>query len=156
MMEFYVGKEGIQPTRKFGDAGFDFYVPNDFPKNFILHPGRDVLINTHIRSQFPENRALLACNKSGIATKLKLQVGACLVDSSYQGEIHIHVYNWGDQTVEIKPGMKLVQFVPIKVEPRDPLYVLEEHSSVDDFYGLKTARGEGGFGSTGITADGKA
>lgn len=149
MIEFFVGKGGIEPQRKFGDAGFDFFVPENFI-TVMLEPGKDILINTHIRSKFPENRALIAFNKSGIATRHNLQVGACVVDSSYQGEIHIHVYNWGPNTIPIVPGMKLTQFVPIKIEPKDCMVVHEEHSSVDDFYGKKTERGEGGFGSTGI------
>ena len=64
-VEFYVGKGGIAPTRKTGDAGFDFYVPEDHP-TVLLAPGKDILINTHIRSKLAENIALVAFNKSGI------------------------------------------------------------------------------------------
>ena len=148
MIEFYVGEHGIAPTKVFGDAGFDFYVPSDFISCWII-PGDDILINTKIRSKFPENRALIAFNKSGVATKKQLQVGACVVDSSYQGEIHIHLYNWGTKSICIESCDKLVQFVPIKIEPREAKFTDGTYTSVENFYGTVSDRGEGGFGSTG-------
>lgn len=147
-VEFYVGKGGIAPTRKTGDAGFDFYVPEDHP-TVLLAPGKDILINTHIRSKLAENIALVAFNKSGIATKKKLQVGACVVDRSYQGEIHIHVFNWGSENILIGPGDKLVQFVPIGIDEDEPTIYYEGQTSLEEFYPTSTERGEGGFGSTG-------
>jgi dUTP pyrophosphatase len=90
---------------------------------------------------------LVAFNKSGVATKRNLTVGACVVDEDYQGEIHIHLTNVGTETQEIKAGEKIVQFLlmPIVYEG------LEEVLSEDELWeGKVTERGEGGFGSTGV------
>lgn len=150
-VQFYVGKGGIAPTRKLGDAGFDFYVPEDQP-SFLLTPGEGQLINTHIRSKLLENIALVAFNKSGVATKKHLQVGACVVDRSYQGEIHIHVFNWGTENVLIEAGDKLVQFVPLVINEEEPVIFHEEDTSLEEFFPETTERGTGGFGSTGDKA----
>ena len=85
-------------------------------------------------------------NKSGIATKYQLQVGACVVDEDYQGEIHLHVINVGKEIVILEPGMKLIQrlVVPIVYEGVE---VLE---SEDELFPQSTERGTGGFGSTGV------
>lgn len=150
-VEFLIGKGGIAPTRKLGDAGFDFYVPDDY-ETILLAPGKDVLINTKVRSKLTENLALIAFNKSGVATKKHLQVGACVVDRSYQGQIHIHVYNWGETPILIEPGDKLVQFVPVGISEEAPIIYSEENTSPDYFYDGPSERGEGGFGSTGSKA----
>ena len=84
-------------------AGLDFYVPDDF-KATKVWPGKAVLIPAGIKAQVPEGYALIAFNKSGIATKEGLVVGACVVDEDYEGEIHIHMINVGDKVVDIIPG----------------------------------------------------
>lgn len=150
-IEFYVGKGGIAPTRKLGDAGFDFYIPEDHP-TVVLAPGKDILINTHIRSKLAENLALVAFNKSGVATKKHLQVGACVVDRSYQGEIHIHVFNWGEEYILLEPKDKLVQFVPMRIDEEEPLIYYERETSLEEFYPTSSERGASGFGSTGDKA----
>lgn len=150
-IEFYVGKGGIAPTRKLGDAGFDFYIPEDHP-TIVLAPGKDILINTHIRSKLAENLALVAFNKSGVATKKHLQVGACVVDRSYQGEIHIHVFNWGEGNIVLEPKDKLVQFVPMGIDEDEPAIFYEGETSLEEFFPTSTERGPRGFGSTGDKA----
>lgn len=149
MIEFYLGVGAIPPKRKSGDAGFDFFVPANYSRPFYLSPGEDILINTRVRSKFPKNIALIAFNKSGVATKKKLSVGACVVDSSYQGEIHIHLFNLGKDTIYIQPGDKLVQFVPIKIDCEESINWVGTELSLEEFYGEKSERGSGGFGSTG-------
>ena len=51
-----------------GSAGIDFFVPNDFESVF-LEPGESVLIPSGIRARLPLHTALIAFNKSGVATK---------------------------------------------------------------------------------------
>lgn len=131
-----------------GSAGIDFFVPEDFIEQRI-GPGEDVLIPSGIKARVPDGLMLKAENKSGIATKKRLQVGACVVDSDYQGEIHIHVYNTKkDGAVEIAPGMKLVQFILQRVEHAD----LEECFTLEEVFPTESERGEGGFGSTNATS----
>ena len=89
--------------------------------------------------------ALIMFNKSGIATKHQLQVGACVVDEDYQGEIHLHVMNVGKDAVILKPGMKLVQGLVMPV-----FYTgVEVLESEAELFPQSTERGVGGFGSTG-------
>jgi dUTP pyrophosphatase len=86
---------------------------------------------------------MVAFNKSGVATKNGLIVGACVVDEDYEGEVHLHVINVTDGEVAINPGMKLTQFVllPVNYSTPEEVYQLESRN---------TERGSGGFGSTGI------
>lgn len=133
------------PTRGTSlSAGLDFYIPEDF-KTKQIWPGESINIPSGIRTRIPQGYALIMFNKSGIATKHQLQVGACVVDADYQGEIHLHVMNVGKEVVILKPGMKLVQGLVMPV-----LYVgVEVLESEDELFPQSTERGVGGFGSTG-------
>lgn len=140
------------PTRGTeGSAGIDFYVPEKVDENapgngnyYDLRPGQHVNIPSGIKAKVPENYALVAFNKSGRAIQ-GLQVGACVVDSDYQGEIHLHVRNAGQNHVIIRPGDKLVQFLLLPVSHEGVEVVKTE----EELYSKKTVRGESGFGSTG-------
>jgi len=127
------------------DAGIDLFIPNDYPLTPI-RPGESVLIPAGIKVNVPENHALILFNKSGIATKKGLVVGACVIDEPYQGEVHINLFNIGSKTQTIIGGDKITQAICIPVN-----YVnIEEVTSVDELYdGKITSRGDGGFGSTG-------
>lgn len=129
-----------------GSAGIDFYVPFDYPQNLCsISPGERFFIPSGIKANVPEGFALIAMNKSGIALKKGLLVGACVVDSDYQGEIHLHLVNTGTKTVAIEPGDKLTQFLLIPVN-HCSVEVVDESS----LFEAETTRGSGGFGSTGV------
>ena len=134
------------PTRGTkGSAGIDFFVPDDYPESLSrIEPGDRFFIPSGIKANVPAGHALIAFNKSGVALKKGLMVGACVVDSDYQGEIHLHLVNTSDQTVKIEPGEKLVQFLLMPVYHCDVDVVKEE-----DLFPEDTQRGSGGFGSTG-------
>ena len=124
-------------------AGIDFYVPND-ADNFDIPPGGSVFIPSGIKADVPEGHALIAFNKSGVALKKNMAVGACVVDEDYQGEIHLHLYNFGNEQTTISPGEKVVQMVLVPV-----FYDVVEVVPEDDLFKTSTERGSGGFGSTG-------
>lgn len=126
------------------DAGIDFFVPND---SMIYHvmPQSSIKIPSGIKVDVPENHALIAFNKSGVATKKDLQVGACVVDRGYQGEIHIHLTNVGEYTSVVQAGDKIVQFVLLRLG--DPAVDVVDES---ELYPEESTRGDGGFGSTGV------
>jgi dUTP pyrophosphatase len=126
-----------------GSAGIDFFVPNDLG-SFTVYPGDSILIPSGIKVELPDETALIAFNKSGVCTKQSLQVGACVVDSDYRGEIHLHVFNYSNEIQFVEAGQKLVQFVLLPYH-QATLISLHEY---DDF--STTERGEGGFGSTGL------
>ena len=136
-------REVKTPTRGTNQsAGIDFFVPFGFHEN--LEPGKSCLIPSGIKANVPENHALIAFNKSGVAVKKNLHVGACVVDEDYQGEIHINLTNVGDETTSIESGEKIIQFVLVPVSYEEVEVVNEE-----DLFESVTERGSGGFGSTG-------
>lgn len=127
-------------------AGLDFFVPNDFPGIHCLLPGDDINIPSGIHVQVPHGYMLAAFNKSGIAVKKGLQVGATVVDEDYQGEVHLHVRNISGEVQTIEPGEKILQMVLIPVSYEG----VELVDSLESLYGGETSeRGSGGFGSTG-------
>lgn len=141
-------KDVKTPTRGTkGSAGIDFFVPEIDEPIFVPENG-SALIPSGIKAIIPKGHALIAFNKSGVATKKGLIVGACAVDEDYQGEIHIHVINATKGPVFINPGEKLVQFLLIPIS-----YCEITDVNTSEFNEVISAnvteRGEGGFGSTG-------
>ena len=154
------------------DAGIDFYVP-EFTEEFlkdlreknpdiailensiVLRPGERVLIPSGIHCQMASpHRALIAANKSGVATKFGLIFGAQVVDFEYQGEIHLSIINTnkgithsGKEIIQITPGMKILQFLEMPIFNSE--LEIADNLSVKDFYdNIETTRAAGGFGST--------
>jgi len=123
-------------------AGIDFYVPEDY--NVTLAQGESCLIPSGIKANVPKGFSLIAFNKSGVAVKKSLHVGACVVDEDYQGEIHLNLINVGPNLVSLNAGEKILQFILVPV-----FYDDIEEVSVDDLFEEETERGSGGFGSTG-------
>jgi len=85
-------------------------------------------------------------NKSGVAHKLGLIVGSCVVDSSYEGEVHISLINTTKNKVTITAGQKIVQGVILIHVQTMPT----EFNTIEALYkDSKSTRGAGGFGSSG-------
>ena len=82
-------------------------------------------------------------NKSGIASKRGLLVGACVVDRGYTGEIFVNLHNVTHRNQTIHSGDKIAQAVFVKIETSIDLLESE------DIYDKATSRGEGALGSTG-------
>ena len=125
------------------DAGIDFFVPNDF-EEVILKPGEDVLIDSGIKVIVPECFALIFKEKSGIAVKRKLTIGAAVVDSDYRGVVHFHLFNNGTTDQKISAGDKIVQGIVFPIS-----LCQTELISNNEYDKFTTDRGEGGFGSSG-------
>tara|TARA_R110002126_G_scaffold1823_1_gene10868 strand:+ start:356 stop:787 length:432 start_codon:yes stop_codon:yes gene_type:complete len=124
-------------------AGIDFYIPTGFDQKIL--PGESIMIPSGIKVDIPNGTMLQVCNKSGIASKKGLLVGACIVDSDYQGEMHLNLWNVSNKSVTLASGTKLVQMILVPIL----LPELEEVLEGDLFVG-ETERGTGGFGSTGV------
>jgi len=87
-------------------------------------------------------------NRSSVAAKRDLVVGAHVVDSGYDGEVFIDMHNVGNMTEIIEPGTKIAQVVLIPVVP----FRAVETKSGDlyNWYPITISkRGEGALGSTG-------
>ena len=140
------GREGKIPVRAHEtDAGMDFFAPLDMERTEVK-PQHDIKIHTGIRVAIPRGWAMLGVNKSGVATKKRLTLGAKLIDADYRGELIIHLVNIGSESTWIEPGEKIAQFVLLEVGTHMILEFSEE-----DYMRIyaNTERGEGGFGSTG-------
>ena len=95
-------------------------------------------------------------NKSGVATKKGLDVGACEIDPNYQGEIHLSLTNASPDDVRIYEDDKITQLVP-RVYVTDEAHIFTD-IAVDPEEGIPEEtfwegfeynnRGTGGFGST--------
>jgi len=132
-------KDAVIPTRAHDDdAGMDVYSVNDI----TIEPRSDILVGLGLACEFPSNYVLMNCNKSGRATKLKLDKGAEVIDSGYRGQIHVHLFNHSDNTVFISKGEKIAQLILFPIWNGQP----EEVEELSD----NTSRGTGGFGSTGV------
>lgn len=122
-------------------AGADLYACTDGETVTFL-PGETKLIHTGIALEIPEGYAGLIYARSGIATKRGLapanKVG--VIDSDYRGEIMVSLFNQSDKPQEIADGERIAQLV---ITP----FLAVEFTETDTL--SDTARGEGGFGSTG-------
>lgn len=107
-----------------------------------LAPGQTAMIPTGIAVELPEGWAGLVYARSGLASKKDLapanKVG--VVDSDYRGEIMVALHNHGGEIRRVEPGDRIAQLV---LAPA-PQAVFEKTDSLSG-----TARGSGGFGSTG-------
>jgi dUTP pyrophosphatase len=128
--------------------GFDTHKAEPY---FLLFPQQRVMIPSGVKSRMgAPGRALIAGNKSGVATKHGLVFGAQVVDYTYKGEIHLSVINTSDKPVRIYQNMKLLQFMETPVFNSEIVTTPFSYKVDEDvfFMGLENDRGEGGFGST--------
>lgn len=140
------------PTRAHRtDAGMDlYYCPNGNKKlyneeeNFYIPPKESRLLSTGLKVEVPYGHMLEIKNKSGIAYKRQLLVGACIIDPGYDGEVYINLHNIGHETQIIRAGDKIAQAVLIPI-----IHCEIEEVKTDEFLNYYSERGTGGFGSTG-------
>jgi len=138
-----VSKEAKAPVRAHAtDAGMDFFYCGDAQIRIDL--GGSALIPTGIRMEVPSGYMLEMKNKSGIASRRSLHVGACVVDRGYTGEIFVNLHNVGLETQCIESGEKVAQGVFVRIA--DYVELLESDSLYADDL---TSRGDGALGSTG-------
>ena len=143
-LSFIKTKDVKSPVRGHpSDAGIDFFIPEDF-ETLSLYPGQDILIDSGIKVIVPRDYALIFKEKSGVAVKKKLTLGASVIDSDYRGVVHFHLFNNGTTVQTISAGEKIVQGIVFPISLCEPKEITEENYNLNC-----TQRGEGGFGSTG-------
>lgn len=121
------------------DCGYDFYVPNNI-NDITLKPGQQTKIPSGLKFNIPEHFGLFFFDRSSVSTKLGLKILAPVVDPSYTGEVHICLFNYTNQDVIIKSGMKITQAVLLP-------YIKPKIKFVEKF-DKESKRGDKGFGST--------
>jgi len=125
-----------------GAAGMDLRaaVPEDRP--ILLLPGKRALVPTGFIVEIPVGFEAQVRPRSGLALKHGI---TCLntpgtIDSDYRGEVMVLLVNHGEDDFEISRGMRIAQMI---VAPVTQIAIKERSLSSE------TARGAGGFGSTG-------
>ena len=147
IIQFYKTDESVMtPVRSNpSDAGLDVFAFLD--KDIVLSPLDSCLIPTGLKFGLPHGYMLQVMNRSSVAFKRSLIVGAHVIDSGYDGEVFINIHNVGQTPQTIVNGQKIAQLVMIPVvsfraseTKEDNLY--NENITISD-------RGDGALGSTG-------
>jgi dUTP pyrophosphatase len=120
-------------------AGYD--VASAEP-DFVLSPGERRAVGTGLSFEIPEGYEMQVRPRSGLALKhgITLPNAPGTIDADYRGELRIILQNGGQEPVPIRRGDRIAQLVFARHEAP----VLVESESISE-----TARGTGGFGSTG-------
>ena len=124
-----------------GSAGLDLHACIE--RELILQPGQTELIPTGIAIHLADaNLAAMILPRSGLGHKHGIVLGNLvgLIDSDYQGELMVSVWNRGQSAFTVQPFERIAQMVIVPV-------VQAAFEIVGDF--AASERGEGGFGSTG-------
>ena len=124
-----------------GAAGLDLQAAIADP--VVLTPGERRVIPTGLTIAVPTGYEAQVRPRSGLALKQGLSIPNApgTIDSDYRGEVGVILINLGQAPVTIERGMRIAQLVLAKVEQ----LAWESVTSLDE-----TARGTGGFGSTGV------
>jgi len=134
----------LQPNAKpftyasVGSAAADMYAL----ESTTVFNGKRTLVKTGIAVQLPKGFVGLVCPRSGLALNRGITItnSPGIVDPDYTGDVGIIIDNQGDVAFDIKAGDRVAQFM-IVPQPTIEFKEVAELST--------TARGDGGFGSTG-------
>src|SRR4051795_5840719 len=127
-----------------GDAGYDLYAA----ETASLGPGERASVGTGIAIAIPDGHAGLVLPRSGLALRhgVALVNAPGLIDAGYRGEVRVLLLNTDrEQPVTLHAGDRVAQLVVVAVATPEPV-------ALDDLGA--TARGDGGFGSSGGFAAG--
>jgi dUTP pyrophosphatase len=124
-----------------GAAGLDLRACLDAP--LVLQPGDSQLVPSGIAIHIGDpGYAAIVLPRSGLGAKHGIVLGNLvgLIDSDYQGQVFVSVWNRGREAFTIQPMDRIAQMVVVPVQQ-------VAFNIVDDFEA--SSRGSGGFGSTG-------
>lgn len=110
----------------------------------VVAPGTRVLVPTGLSMEIPSGYEIQVRPRSGLSLKTPLLVvnAPGTIDADYRGEVQIIIGNFGSVPFKIEHGLRLAQLVLA------PVWRAEYVHTTDDL--STTARGAGGFGSTGV------
>ena len=133
--------EAVCPTYQSADAaGADLCAA--LPAPVTVQPGETAFVPTGLSLEIPQGFVGLVCARSGLACKKGLapanKVG--VIDADFRGELMVALFNHAQQAVQVLPGERVAQLLLVP-------YLTAEFS--ESTLLSETARGAGGFGSTG-------
>lgn len=125
------------PTRgSEGAAGYDLYAI----ESGTIPPNKRAIVGTGLAMTVPEGCYGRIAPRSGLAVKHSIGVLAGVADRDYTAEYKVVMFNHGESEYVYKKGDRIAQLVIERISTPTVVEVV-------DLY--KSARGEGGFGSTG-------
>ena len=119
-----------------GAAGLDLCAV----ERVTIAPGGRAAVRTGLAVSIPTGFYGRVAPRSGLAVRHGLDVLAGVIDSDYRGEILCALVNLGQEPFEVEPGARVAQLVVEAIATPEPAWAEELE---------ETARGAGGFGSTG-------
>ncbi len=135
-----LSQQAVLPTRAHeGDAGLDLYAAE--PAH--IGPGERWSVRTGVAVEIPGGHAGLVLPRSGLARKhgISLVNSPGLIDTGYRGEITVLLLNTDPAEVyRVQPGDRIAQLVIVAIATAEPV----EAETLGE-----SARGDGGFGSSG-------
>ena len=128
----------LMPDRQTdGAAAFDIFANEDV----TIRPGQPTWVSTGFGVEFPPSMVAQVWPRSGKSGQ-GFHIGAGLIDSDYRGEVKVMIHNLSYEVLQVKAGERIAQLTFVQLA--DTFAV--EYS---DEFATETARGAGGFGSTG-------
>ena len=134
-------RDNLPKTATAGSAGVDLRALVD--ETVVINPGDTYLVKTGLAIHIGDpGYAALILPRSGLGHKKGIVLGNIvgLIDSDYQGELMVSVWNRGKESFELKPMERIAQLMVVPV-------VQPEFNIVESFEASE--RASGGFGSTG-------
>ena len=147
-IEYFKTREIAQAPRRANpsDAGMDLAFAPDSGEPATIRPGESMICATGLKFGVPHGYMLQIMNRSSVAARRSLIVGAHVVDAGYDGEVFINLHNVGQDVQVVQPGERIAQAVLIPVVHASPV-----EYEWDDLYSrvkVHSSRGDGALGST--------
>ena len=136
-----VSSTAVLPSRGSSSAaGYDLYA--DLPEEIQIRPHETVTVDTGLQFELPEGYFAGIFARSGIAAREGLRPANCvgICDSDYRGNYMVALHNDSNEVRTVKVHEKIAQMIVMQ-------YMMLEFEEAEEL--STTARGEGGFGSTG-------
>jgi len=123
-----------------GSACFDIAAIDD---NIDIGPGSSAALRTGLSFEIPPGHVMMVYSRSGHGFKngVRLANSVGVIDSDYRGELMVRLHNDGNRVFSINRGDRIAQAMIVPVAQ----VAFEHTQELTD-----TARGVGGFGSTGV------
>ena len=131
-------QQAVLPKRATdGSAGYDLCALHDVR----IEAGEQAMADTGLAMAIPPYLYGQIAGRSGLALRHRVEAHRGVVDSDYRGRVQVMLSNHGSSAVVLERGSRIAQILFLPVA----LPLITEQDSLDE-----TARGEGGFGSTGV------